>query len=351
MIAAVITAIVALPNYHEDEPLPKTAIWRLAATAVAVGVDMLAAACLLPVTARDIFRALMAQTLEGTAWLMRAATGSLVPREHRPRWRGGAAAAPEQSPLDRMSQALFRNAAVLAGAEGSSGSVIPKSAPSRPSTASTAPSTPLAGPSDSRATVFELARAGASVYVALPATGQYKLVGRTYLAIQPRLKRHGLGIAAMKALEQPLRYEFYALSAVKRFPFPAAQRALLLLRQMVNIAGSFSAALDTHEVSSCPPLIPVAKELELVRRQMDACLGGLAGFVKQDVELQRWSGGSCGGVVVVMIVLKGVLGRRLFGFSSSKYGEWGIIILSLYPCTSLFLDHSRLLYTSPPSLL
>ena len=290
MIAAVITAIVALPNYHEDEPLPKTAVWRLAATAVAVGVDVLAAACLLPVTARDIFRALMVQTLEGTAWLMRAATGSLVPREHRPPWRGGAAAAPEQSTLDRMSQALFRNAAVLAGAgvvEGSDGSVVQKAAPPRLSSASTAPSTPPAGPSDSRATAFELARAGASVYVALPAAGQYKLVGRTYLAIQPRLKRHGLGIAAMKALEQPLRYEFYALSAVKRFPFPAAQRALLLLRQMVNIAGSFSAALDTHEVSSCPPLIPVAKELELVRRQMDACLCGLAGFVKQEVELQR----------------------------------------------------------------
>lgn len=333
MIAAVITAIVALPNYHEDEVLPKTALWRLAATSVAVGVDILLAACLFPVTGRDVFKALMAKTLGGVGWLMHAAAGSLVPRKHRHRGRSGfypsgdSAAmavlgegrasdpnhsrrslqaaggaprgdtlAPEQEDLHRMSVALFRNASMLVEAQRSDddtgsnlgrrsdGSLVAEKQPGAIELARTV-STEISTISPNRGASTILPHA-TSIYVEVPDSGAFKLVGKTYMAIQPELKAQGLRIMAMRALEQPLRYEYYPLSKVKRFPFDAAQRALFLCRQMVNIAGSFSAALDAHDTYSCPLLIPVSKELSCVQAQMEACLAGLAGFVKEEIEIE-----------------------------------------------------------------
>lgn len=73
----------------------------------------------------------------------------------------------------------------------------------------------------------------------------------------------------------------------KRFPFVAAKRAQRLCRHLLNVAGSFSAALDAHDTYSCPPLIPVAGELEDVGQQLQACLLALAGVLKCTVAVER----------------------------------------------------------------
>ena len=132
----------------------------------------------------------------------------------------------------------------------------------------------------------DLARTS-SLYVTLEGAGTCKLVGGAYLRVQPRLKQIGATIAAMTALDQALHYEYYPFSKVKRFPFAQAQRAQRLCRQLLNVAGSFSAALDAHDTYSCPLLIPVAPELADVSAQLQACLLALAGVVRGTVLARR----------------------------------------------------------------
>ncbi|KAL6770813.1 hypothetical protein ACKKBF_B32780 [Auxenochlorella protothecoides x Auxenochlorella symbiontica] len=379
LIAAIITALVALPNYHVDETYPQAAIWRLASTAVGVVVNVILVAVCFPISARSVHQTLMLSALEGLADVMDRACHCLVPREHRRKaGRGAVRRATDslgraRSGGVRAASRLLRaaEALVAGGREGGEGQVVDvepgaearegsaEKAPDEPSgdrasaqpgaagladrvagsepragpgatadlsaTDSPAPEpspSPPEGPSPQHArpcTRVDTApgvgteRGGRpsllityspppahargvlmaqgpgleSIYLQVGEAGVRKVVGAAYLAVLPQLKAIAMLIGAMGALEPALHYEYYPFSKVKRFPFVAAKRAQRLCRHLLNVAGSFSAALDAHDTYSCPPLIPVAGELEDVGQQLQACLLALAGVLKRTVAVER----------------------------------------------------------------
>ena len=52
IIATVILALTALPGFQESSPAPLVALWRVVATALGVGVEVLAVSLVMPVTAK-----------------------------------------------------------------------------------------------------------------------------------------------------------------------------------------------------------------------------------------------------------------------------------------------------------
>lgn len=96
----------------------------------------------------------------------------------------------------------------------------------------------------------------------------------------------------------------------RRFPFRPAKRAQRLCRHLLNVAGSFYAALDSHDTRSCPLLIPVSSELDAVGAQLKACLLGLTGIVKNVAPVRRCDGCPlfCYGVFLAVCVCVCVCG-------------------------------------------
>ncbi|KAL6769892.1 hypothetical protein ACKKBG_A32770 [Auxenochlorella protothecoides x Auxenochlorella symbiontica] len=91
LVASILLALGALPGYHTSAPMPSVALWRLAATALGVGVEVLVAATVFPVTARATYRGLMAESLQGLGDLLQVATGRLVSGRAPSRGRGSGA--------------------------------------------------------------------------------------------------------------------------------------------------------------------------------------------------------------------------------------------------------------------
>lgn len=91
LVASILLALGALPGYHTSAPMPSVALWRLAATALGVGVEVLVAATVFPVTARATYSALMAESLQGLGDLLQVATGRLVSGRAPSRGRGSGA--------------------------------------------------------------------------------------------------------------------------------------------------------------------------------------------------------------------------------------------------------------------
>ncbi|KAL4458444.1 hypothetical protein ABPG75_013309 [Micractinium tetrahymenae] len=79
IIGDVVLAITALPGYQSDVVRPLVAVWRVANTALGVVVEVAAVSLILPVTARQLFRATMAATLDRMAGVARIAFQSLLP--------------------------------------------------------------------------------------------------------------------------------------------------------------------------------------------------------------------------------------------------------------------------------
>ncbi|PSC68341.1 Photosystem I reaction center subunit chloroplastic [Micractinium conductrix] len=84
IIATVILALTALPGFQESSPAPLVALWRVVATALGVGVEVLAVSLVMPVTAKQLFRAAMVSTLDQMAGVARAAFAGYLPQLEPP---------------------------------------------------------------------------------------------------------------------------------------------------------------------------------------------------------------------------------------------------------------------------
>ena len=83
IIGAVTLGLTALPGFNGDSPEPHVALWRGINTLLGVAMEALAVTLILPVTARQCFTDLMADTLEQIATTASTAFEGALPRPLR----------------------------------------------------------------------------------------------------------------------------------------------------------------------------------------------------------------------------------------------------------------------------
>ncbi|KAK2080116.1 hypothetical protein QBZ16_002512 [Prototheca wickerhamii] len=83
LIADMIVVTTALPGYHETEPMPRVALWRMVTTFIGVAVNIILACTLFPVSAKSMYEARMVQALEGLAEMVDYTCHCIEPRQHR----------------------------------------------------------------------------------------------------------------------------------------------------------------------------------------------------------------------------------------------------------------------------